>query len=145
MNQMSDADQQFLRKMAGHHQGMIEMGRIAEQRGGEDVRMEAQTMAAKQRAEIDLMMGKLSEQGGSATPQMDGNSQAMVQQLERAGEDGFDQEFRRVTIQHHQMGIEMADQFMPQLSQELQIMAEQMRAEQSAEIRAQEQKMRMGM
>lgn len=141
------ADQEFLRKMSGHHQGMIAMGEIAQRRGGKEIRAEAEMAMKKQQAEIDFMMGKLRDMGGSAQqPDTGSGSQSMLQKLESAAEGQFETEFRRATIQHHQMGIDMADRYLPKLQQPgLKLMAERMRAVQAAEIREQEQKLAMGM
>lgn len=116
----NDADTQFAQMMIVHHQGAIEMGKLAAAKGSTpDVRALGQRIVAAQGPEIELMSGWLAQWGaptptasdGGAMPGMEvgGMSQSSAtDQLAASNGTAFDREFLTLMISHHQGALQMA-------------------------------------
>lgn len=138
-----NADQQFLREMTNHHQGMMGMVAQATEKGSAEVKASAAQMGQKQQAEQQEMLSLLQTQGASHQPTVIPSNQAMVDSLAKlpAGAD-FDMAFHMMTIEHHREGIAMVDRMLPQLTNpQVRQIAERTRADQQKDIQEHEGKM----
>ncbi|WP_263730537.1 DUF305 domain-containing protein [Cellulomonas sp. SG140] len=118
--QHNDADTQFAQMMIVHHQGAIEMGKLATSKGSTpDVRALGQRIVAAQGPEIELMSGWLAQWGApmpavsdhSAMPGMEvgGMSQSSAtDQLAGSSGTAFDRQFLTLMISHHEGALQMA-------------------------------------
>lgn len=138
-----NADQQFLREMTNHHQGMMGMVAQATEKGSTEVKTSAAQMGQKQQAEQQEMLALLQTQGASHQPTVIPGNQVMVDSLAKlpAGAD-FDMAFHMMTIEHHREGIAMVDRFLPQLTNpQVRQIAERTKADQQTDIKEHEGKM----
>jgi uncharacterized protein (DUF305 family) len=121
-----DADTQFAQMMVIHHEGAVEMGRLAADSGGSaEVRELGERIAAAQSPEIELMSSWL-ESWGEDEPDdaemgsMDHGGMDMegMDQDEVMGElsgltgEAFDRRFLELMTDHHRGAIEMAEEHM---------------------------------
>ena len=139
----SDPNQQFLRMMVDHHQGMIGMAEQAMQRGSTDaVKTEAHAMHTKQQADQQQMRTMLQQQySDDHQPSMMPSNQAMMDSLSATQGADYDMAFRMNVIQHHREGIQMIDQHLAHLTGDVRSMAERMKTEQQQEIQKLESEM----
>lgn len=118
--QHNGADVEFAQMMIVHHQGAIQMGRLAAQRGASaDVRALGQRIVAAQAPEIEQMSGWLAAWGAPAptTATHEGmpgmevggmtQSDATGDLTGRSGAE-FDRQFLTLMVSHHQGAITMA-------------------------------------
>ncbi|HEX6041625.1 DUF305 domain-containing protein [Longimicrobium sp.] len=136
-------DQQFLREMTNHHEGMKRMAAEATQKGSAEIKTAAAEMSQKQTAEQQEMLSMLQSEGISHQPTILPSNQAMVDSLTQkpAGAD-FDMAFHMQVIAHHREGIAMIDRMLPQLTNpQVRTMAERMKADQQRDIQEHEGKM----
>lgn len=132
-----DADQQFMRMMVDHHQGMVEMADTALKKAATSrVRAEATRMRSAQRSEQQQMRDMLKKQyGEDKMPMATQGNASMLTMLAGASGAAFDRQFREHVIMHHEEGIKMIDQFSSRLrNPELKQMAEKMKGDQTREI-----------
>lgn len=129
-----DADQEFARMMADHHQAMIVMAQQAMERGStEALKTEAHSMYQNEQKELFALLqrGKQDTHQPTVMP----SNRAMADSLSAKQGADYDMAFRMHTIGHHREGIQMIDQFLPRLTRpELRTMAERIKAGQSADI-----------
>lgn len=139
-----DANQEFLRMMVDHHQGMLAMADTALKKAGAEVRSEATRMRAKQRDEQQTMLGMLRAQySEDKMPMLTQANASMIGMLSGPSGAAFDRQFREHVIMHHEEGIKMVDQFQPRLTNaELKQMAEKMKTDQTREIAELRRKLR---
>jgi len=123
----NQADVQFAQMMIVHHQGALDMARLAADRAASsDVRELAANIEAAQQPEIDTMTGWLTEWDasplptGGAMPGMDhgamsesgaggmASDQSMTQLQSASGAD-FDRLFLQLMTVHHQGAVDMAE------------------------------------
>ena len=138
-----NADQQFLREMSNHHEGMKRMVAQATEKGSAEVKASAAQMGQKQQAEQQEMLSLLQTLGASHQPTVMPGNQPMVDSLAKlpAGAD-FDMAFHMMTIEHHREGIAMVDRILPQLTNpQVRQIAERTRADQQKDIQEHEGKM----
>ena len=139
-----NADQDFLRMMSDHHQGMIALARPTKGRfgAGEAARADAGALDTKQTAELDSMTAMLKQAFNDAyLSKVLPNHQAMSDSLAKLSGPVFDRQFYESVIQHHQEGIRMLDQYLRKLTRpEIKAMAERMRDEHKREISELERK-----
>lgn len=132
-----DADQEFVRMMVDHHQGLIALADTALSKNpSEHIRMDAREMAGKQRAEQKKMIAMLKQDyGEDKMPMiMPGNAQMISDIAPKAGKD-FDRAFREKVIAHHEEALKMVDDFMPRFTRPaVRAMATRMKADQQKEI-----------
>lgn len=137
------ADQQFLREMTNHHEGMKGMVAQATEKGSAEVKASAAQMGQRQQAEQQEMLTLLQNEGVSHQPTVMPSNQPMVDSLAKlpAGAD-FDMAFHMMTIEHHREGIAMVDRFLPQLTNpQVRQIAERTKADQQKDIQEHEGKM----
>lgn len=136
MDSARNPDQQFLRMMSDHHEGLRLMAHDALGRKGVTVKVEAQKMDKEQDAELNRMLSMLKTEFNDAyTPKVMPNNQEMANSLKQKSGAAYDTTFRENVIKHHQEALQMIDEFLPQLTrQELKQMAEKMKAAQTREI-----------
>jgi uncharacterized protein (DUF305 family) len=142
-----DADQEFLRRMVDHHQGLILMAQQAMERGSTDsVKAEAHELHQKQETEQREMLAILQREYGDAhQPSVMPAHQAMLDSLtSKAGAD-YDMAFRMNVVAHHREGIKMTDEFLPRLARpEVKSMAERGKTDQQKDIQKLEAEMGHG-
>jgi uncharacterized protein (DUF305 family) len=132
-----DADQEFLRMMVDHHQGMLVMADTALRKAAaQDVKTDATKMRDKQRAEQQKMQDMLKTQySEDKMPMVTPGNASMITMMAGASGAAFDRQFREHVIMHHEEGIKMVDQFSPRLTRpEVKQMAAKMKADQTREI-----------
>lgn len=132
-----DADQECLRMMSDHHEGLIRMASAAMTKGSNaSVQADAHRLHTKQQDEQKQMIGMLqASYQETLTPMVMGSNMAMNDSLQaRSGAD-YDKAFYGNVVRHHQEGIRMIDEFLPRLKNpELRQMAEKMKVDQQKEI-----------
>lgn len=143
MTPAQDADQEFLREMTNHHQGLIVMAHEAVEKGGSEVKTLAQTLDQKQDAEQEQMIGILQrDYSDTHQPMVMPKNQAMAVSLSQKSGADYDMAFQMNVVQHHREGIAMIDQYLPRLTRaEVRTMAETMKADQQKDIQEIEAKM----
>ena len=132
-----DADQEFLRKMSDHHEGIIVMLDAAmEKATSATAKADARKVHDKQHPERDQMVAMLKSgynETHTATPMP--SAKAMIADLEKKTGAAYDRDMYGHIIMHHQEGIKMMDDFLPRLQRpELRQMVQKMRADQQREI-----------
>ena len=116
----NDADVTFAQQMIPHHEGALEMARLAPSRAADQrVKDLAARIEAAQDPEIKLMQGWLEDwdEPDAAAGGMDhgggesgsGMSEQDMGALEGASGPAFDKMFLTMMIEHHKSAIEMAD------------------------------------
>lgn len=136
-------DQQFLREMTNHHEGVKGMVAQATQKGSAEVKSSAAQMGEKQQAEQQEMLSLLQNEGVSHQPSVTPGNQAMTDSLAKlpAGAD-FDMAFHMMVIDHHREGIAMVDRYLPQLTNpQVRQIAERTKADQQRDLQEHEGKM----
>lgn len=137
MTAARDADQEFLRKMSDHHEGLVQMMAPAMQKAASATAKEDATkLHHKQQSERDQMLGMLRQQyQDTHTPSVMPSNQSMTADLQRQSGAAFDRAMYQHVIMHHREGIQMIDQFLPRLTKpEVRQMAQKMREDQTREI-----------
>ena len=133
-----DADQEFLRMMVDHHEGMTEMLDPALQKASSaTAKADAKKVHDKQHQEQEQMVAMLkSAYDETKMPMVMPSNQSMVDDLKNSPSSAaYDKKMYQHVIMHHQEGVKMIDQFLPRLTKpELKQMAEKMRADQQKEI-----------
>ena len=135
---VKDADQEFLRMMVDHHEGLTEMLDPALQKASsQTAKADAKKVHDKQHQEQEQMLGMLkTSYDETKMPMVMPSNQSMVDDLKNAPSNAeYDKTMYHHIVMHHQEGIKMIDQFLPRLTKpELKQMAEKMRADQQKEI-----------
>lgn len=133
-----DADQEFLRKMVDHHEGLIQMMDPAlEKASAATAKADAKQVHDKQHEEQERMIGILkSSYDETADPHVMPNNKAMVDDLTNsAAGAAYDRKMYQHLIMHHEEGIAMMNELLPRLTNpDVKRMAEQMKADQQREI-----------
>ena len=132
-----DADQEFLRMMVDHHQGLLALGDTALARNpSEHIRMDVREMGQKQRAEQKQMIAMLkSDYSEDKMPMvMPSNVQMISEVASKTGKD-LDRTFREKVIAHHEEAMKMVDDFAPRFTKPVvRTMAARMKTDQQKEI-----------
>ena len=140
-----DADQEFLRMMADHHEGLIQMATAAMTKGSNaTVQGDAHKLHTKQADEQKQMVSMdQSAYGETLTPMVMPSNKAMMDALTAKTGAEYDRTFYQNVIAHHREGIKMTDDLLPKLTKpEVKQMAEKMKADQQKEIAEFERKAR---
>lgn len=140
-----DADQEFLRMMSDHHEGLIEMASIAMTRGStSEIKADARRLRATQEQEQKQMMDMLrTSYGEELEPHMMPSNMTMHDSLQLRLGDAYERTFYEMVVKHHREGIRMMDDFGPRVRRpEVKRMLEEMRANQLREIGELEEKPR---
>lgn len=129
-------DAQFLMQMSDHHQGLIQMAEAAHQKSDITVHDLATRLSQQQQQEQQQMLQMLQTSFQQQhTPSVMPQNQAMLDSLQAQSGPAYDRAFRQAVIRHHQEGIAMIDQYLPQFTNpQVRQRAEQMRAQQQREI-----------
>ncbi|CAN5141102.1 hypothetical protein BH09GEM1_BH09GEM1_19760 [soil metagenome] len=132
-----DPDHDFLRMMADHHKGLIELAHMTKDRkeGGVAV-ADARKLDAKQDVELDKMMTMLEKDFKDAyAPKVMAEHQAMADELKSKTGKEYDRTFLSDVIKHHGEALEMIDAYLPKAKMPaVKAMAMQMKADQAKEI-----------
>lgn len=136
-----DIDRHFIEQMIPHHDGAIEMARLALERAQtEEVRTLARDIIAAQESEnAQMRLWHRAWFGSEAAPahhlaHMGGMSGDMAT-LRAISEEQFDREFVRQMIPHHEMAIMMAQMLRGGTERpEMRALADEIISAQSAEI-----------
>ena len=132
-----DADQEFVRMMVDHHQGLIVMADTAVAKNASPaVRQEATTMKEKQSAEQKTMIGMLKSDYGEDKMAMimPSNAQMIAEVASKSGSD-VDRTFREKVIAHHEEALKMISDYEPRFTKPaIRSMAARMKTDQQKEI-----------
>lgn len=147
-SQRGNIDQHFIEQMIPHHQGAIDMAKLALTRGQHpEIKSLAQGIIEAQQREIDDMKGWYKNWFGENVPdiytQDDGNNYGMMHMGSMTGDlddlknaNDFDREFIRQMIPHHEMAIMMASMLRATTNRpEMKTLADQIITSQSREIK----------
>lgn len=140
-----DADQEFLRMMSDHHQGLIEMASVAMTRGStSEIKADARRLKETQEREQKQMMDMLrTSYGEELQPHMMPSNMAMHDSLQQHSGDDYDRTFYEMVVKHHREGIRMMDDFGARVRHpEVKRMLDEMRANQLRDISDLQQKPR---
>ncbi|HZO18546.1 MAG TPA: DUF305 domain-containing protein [Gemmatimonadaceae bacterium] len=140
-----DADQEFLRMMSDHHEGLIEMASAAVTGGSSsEIKADARRLKETQEREQKQMMDMLrNAYGEELQPHMMPGNMAMHDSLQPHLGDAYDRTFYEMVVKHHREGIRMMDDFGPRVRRpEVKRMLEEMRANQLRDIGDLEEKPR---
>ena len=132
-----DADQEFLRMMVDHHQGLIDMSDTALAKNpSEHIRMDAREMGQKQRAEQKQMTGMLkSDYNEDKMPMVMPSNASMISEVASKSGGDLEKTFRENVIKHHEEALKMIDDYMPKGTKPaLKSMAAKMKSDQQKEI-----------
>jgi uncharacterized protein (DUF305 family) len=133
-----DADQEFLRMMVDHHEGLIQMMDPAmEKASSPTAKADAKKLHDKQHQEQDQMIQMLkSSYSETKEPMVLPSNQQMVDDLANtpAG-PAYDKKMYGHVVMHHQEAIKMINDFQPRLTKpELKQMVQKMKDDQQKEI-----------
>lgn len=140
-----DADQEFLRMMSDHHEGLIEMASAAVVKGTtSEIKADARRLQATQEQQQKQMMDMLRTlYGEELQPHMMPSNMAMHDSLQQHLGDAYDRTFYEMVVKHHREGIRVMDDFGPRVRRpEVKRMLEEMRNNQLREISDLEEKPR---
>lgn len=132
-----DADQEFLRRMIDHHEGLVQMATAAMTRASKPgTQGDAHALHTKQAAERDSMQIMLREMyGENRESRVMEKNRIQNDSLQRISGAEYDRTFYRLVVQHHQEGIAMIDSLAPRLTREdVRGMAQKMKTDQQREI-----------
>jgi uncharacterized protein (DUF305 family) len=136
-NMTGDADHDFLRMMADHHKGLIQLAHMTKDRKGVGTAAaDAAKLDAAQGKEIDHMVTMLKKDYKDPyTPKVMPEHQAMADALEGKTGKEYERAFYQDIIKHHQEAIKMIDGYLPKAKNPMvKQMAEKMKADQTKEI-----------
>ena len=132
-----DPDQEFVRMMVDHHEGVIAMADTALSKNpSQSVRAEATKMKEKQAAEQKQMIDMLkSDYAEDKMPMlMPSNAQMIAQVASKSGAD-LDKTFRQQVIAHHEEGLKMIADYESKLTKPaVRTMTTRMKSDQQKEI-----------
>lgn len=132
-----DADQEFLRMMADHHDGLVQMATAAMTKASRPATQgDAHSLHTRQAAERDSMVGILrSAYGDSHAPTVTAKHRAQNDSLQAMSGAQYDRTFYRMIVDHHREAVVMIDSMLPRLARpDVKRMAEKMRSDQQKEI-----------
>jgi uncharacterized protein (DUF305 family) len=132
-----DADQEFVRMMVDHHEGLIVMSDTAVARNpSTPVRQEATTMKQKQSAEQKTMIDMLkSDYGEDKMAMVLPSNVAMIAEVASKSGAELDRTFREKVIAHHEDALKMISDYEPKFTKPaVRTMAARMKSDQQKEI-----------
>ena len=132
-----DADHEFLRKMADHHEGMLVMLNGAPDKAASGTaKADARKLVEKQGPERDSMVAMIKrDYNETHMPMAMQSAKTMAADLQQKSGAAYDRDMYGHVIMHHQEGVKMVDDFLPRLTKApVRQMAEKMRADQQREI-----------
>lgn len=132
-----EPDKEFLGKMIGHHSGMLTMAEAAMASATGQAKSDAEMVHHKQSMERDSMSAILSTRYMTMiTPAVSPMARMMTDSLKKLTGAAANHAFYDMTIQHHQEGVAMVDEYLGRLSPEVGAMALAMKTDQTAETAA---------
>lgn len=132
-----DADQEFVRMMVDHHQGMIVLADTALARNpSAQVRTDAREMRQKQLAEQKKMIDMLKrDYAEDKMPMVMASNARMISDVSSKTGADLDRTFRSNVIAHHEEALKMIRDFEPRFTKPaVRTMATKMKADQTKEI-----------
>ena len=132
-----DADHEFLRMMADHHEGLVAMmGSAMTRASTATAKADATRLRHKQEQERDEMIAMIRKMySESHQPTIMPDNKAMNDSLQAKAGAEYDRDMYRHVVMHHREGVQMIDKFLPRLQKpDVRAMAEKMRADQTREI-----------
>lgn len=135
--QQENAHQRFLRMMSDHHEGLVQMGRQAQERAqNPEVRAMARRLADEQQREQQEMLRMLREAyNDNHQPTVMPKNRVQMEQLGRLQGAEYDREFLELVIMHHHEGNQMIHDMRPRFTRrDLREMATRMEEDQKREI-----------
>lgn len=132
-----DADQEFVRMMVDHHQGMIVLADTALARNpSAQVRTDAREMRQKQLAEQKKMIDMLKrDYAEDKMPMVMASNARMISDVSSKTGADLDRTFRSNVIAHHEEALKMVRDFEPRFTKPaVRTMATKMKADQTKEI-----------
>jgi len=132
-----DADQEFVRMMVDHHQGLIVLADTALARNpSAQVRTGAREMRQKQLAEQKKMIDMLKrDYAEDKMPMVMTSNARMISDVSSKTGADFDRAFRSNVIAHHEEALKMVRDFEPRFTKPaVRTMATKMKADQTREI-----------
>lgn len=132
-----DADQEFLRGMIDHHEGLIQMAMAAMSKASRSATQgDAHNLHTRQADEQKKMIADVRAQyGETVTPMVMPQHRAMADSLTARTGAEYDRTFYRLVVEHHREGVRMIDAILPRLTKaDVRSMAEKMKADQQREI-----------
>ena len=133
-----DADQEFLRMMVDHHEGLTEMLDPAlEKATSATAKQDAKKVHDKQHQEQERMIAMLqSSYNETKQPMIMPSNKPMVDDLKNSQPGAaYDKKMYEHVIMHHEEGIKMINDLLPRLTKpDVRQMAEKMKADQQKEI-----------
>lgn len=132
-----DADQEFVRMMVDHHQGMIVLADSALARNpSAQVRTDAREMRQKQLAEQKKMIDMLKrDYAEDKMPMVMASNARMISDVSSKTGADLDRTFRSNVIAHHEEALKMVRDFEPRFTKPaVRTMATKMKADQTKEI-----------
>ena len=142
-----DADQEFLRMMVDHHEGLLVMTDSALKKGtSAQLKADAQKLKTDQTAERQMMLGMLkSDYSDDHMAMVMPSSNTMIAAGARKTGAEYDRQFRENIIAHHREALTMIDGFLPRFTKHAnRKMAEKMKLAQTREIADFEKKIQRG-
>ena len=142
-----DADQEFLRMMVDHHEGLLVMADSALKKGtSAQLKADAQKLKTDQTAERQKMLGMLkSDYSDDHMAMVMPSSNTMIAAGAQKTGAEYDRQFRENIIAHHREALTMIDRFLPRFTKPAnRQMAEKMKAAQAREIADFEKKIQRG-
>ncbi len=143
-NMTGDGDHDFLRMMSDHHKGLIQIAHMTKDRREKSPAVaDAQKVDAAQDTELDHMVTMLEKDFKDPySPKVVPEHQAMADALKPQTGTSYDRAFYQNVIKHHEEAISMIDAYLPTAKNPtVKQMAEKMRADQTREIAAFQQKL----
>lgn len=137
MADAKDADQEFLRRMVDHHEGLIVMmDEAMERASAASAKADAKKLHDNQHDSRDRMLGILrSAYNDNHRATVMPGDKAMNDSLQRKSGAAYDRDMYRHLVMHHREGVKMVDDFLPRLKRaDVRQMAERMRTDQTREI-----------
>lgn len=133
-----DPDQEFVRMMVDHHQGMISLADTALAKNpSEHTGVRARDMRRKQLVEQTRMVAMLKKDyGDDKMPMLMGSNARMISEVASKTGVELDRTFREKVVAHHEEALEMIADYESKLTKPaVRTLARNMKAEQQKEIR----------
>ena len=132
-----DADNEFLRQMSDHHEGLVMMASVAMTKATKPAtQADAHMLHTKQAAERDSMLAMLrTTYDDKHTPTVMPKTRLQNDSLQRTSGPEYDRTFYRLVVEHHREALAMIDSFRPRLTRDdVKRMADMMKKDQQKEI-----------
>ena len=103
--QTGKMEQQFVRKAAQGGMAEVEIGKLAQEKGNEDVKRIGKTLV-QDHSKGNQKLQQIASQKGIPVPDSPGKHQAMITKLSSLSGDEFNREFLKAQAKDHQEDIE---------------------------------------